>query len=136
MPYLHNIKCYCDEKRDSVSSFPEGREERPSIFMQEYAKDFYNSPAWKQCRKAYIKSVGGLCERCYKIGKIVPAEIVHHKVYITPQNINDPNITLAWSNLEALCRDCHGAEHGNIKRYTLDEAGRVIKSNDIPPDSL
>ena len=86
---------------------------------------FYKTDAWKNCRDAYAKSVGGLCEECYKRGKIVGGEIVHHKVHLSAQNINDPKITLNWDNLELLCRDCHGKEHGRTKRYKVDALGRV-----------
>jgi len=92
---------------------------------REFAQRFYKSKRWQKCRAAYIKSVGGLCERCLAKGLIVPATMVHHKIYISPQNINDPNITLNFDNLEALCNDCHAAEHGNMKRYEVDEFGRV-----------
>lgn len=47
-----------------------------------------------------------ICERCGET-----ARIVHHKIYITPKNINNPNITLDWNNLEALCIVCHNLEH-------------------------
>lgn len=95
--------------------------------MKPWAKAFYLSPQWRACRDGYVKSVGGLCERCYRKGLISPAEIVHHKVYITQQNINDQKITLNWDNLEALCRKCHEAEHRKgKKRYKVDSFGRVI----------
>ncbi|MCM3536584.1 HNH endonuclease [Priestia endophytica] len=74
--------------------------------MKEYAKKFYKSKAWYRCRQSYITSQHGLCERCKGVGKIV-----HHKTYITPQNINNPAITLSHSNLELLCQDCHNKEH-------------------------
>lgn len=73
---------------------------------KEYAKRFYNSKAWRTCRDSYFKSMYGLCERCGNGGKIV-----HHKVYITPDNIGDPSITLNWDNLELVCQDCHNKEH-------------------------
>ena len=61
-----------------------------------------------------------------KEGKINPAEEVHHIKFITPQNITDPNITLNYSNLVALCRECHKKRHGaRQRRYTIDEYGRV-----------
>ena len=47
-----------------------------------------------------------LCERCGDM-----ACIVHHKKHITPQNIDDVNITLNWDNLEALCQNCNNKEH-------------------------
>lgn len=96
-------------------------------------KQFYGSQQWKDCRAGYLKSVNYLCERCKKNGRIVPAEAVHHKIHITPANINDPNITLNWDNLEAVCRDCHSIEHNQsrgLRRYTVDEMGRVTIKND------
>ena len=101
--------------------------------MKPWAKEFYLSPQWRACRNAYMKKAGGLCERCQKKGLIVPAEIVHHKTYITQENIHDPKITLSWSNLEALCRECHEEEHrGHEKRWTVDKYGRITAA-DIPP---
>ena len=100
---------------------------------KEYAADFYNSRAWKNCRKSYAKSVGNLCERCLLKGLIEPADIVHHKVHINPDNINDPSVTLDWNNLECVCRKCHAELHGNQKRYKLDEFGRVKIFCEMPP---
>lgn len=101
--------------------------------MKEYAESFYKSNAWRQCRLSYLKSVGGLCERCYQKGLFVPAKIVHHKIYITPDNITDPSITFNFNNLEALCQDCHNKEHDamaqmtkSMKRYKVNEYGEVI----------
>ena len=102
--------------------------------MKEYAKQFYKSKAWQRCRESYLKKVGYLCERCLKKGLYVPAEIVHHKVYLDESNILDESFTLNFANLEALCRDCHAEEHDDQirkakglsdKRYTVDELGRV-----------
>ena len=94
--------------------------------MKEFAAKFYKSKRWQDCRRAYASSVGGLCERCLKRGLYSAGEIVHHKVPITPENIDDPNVTLRWDNLELLCRDCHGSEHrGFERRWKVDEAGRI-----------
>lgn len=93
--------------------------------MQPWAKAFYLTAPWKRCSKAYAKSVGGLCEECLKRGLIVPGRIVHHKIHLTPNNINDPTVTLNWNNLELLCDDCHAMQHTTKKRYTVDPYGRV-----------
>lgn len=93
--------------------------------MKEFATSFYKSKAWQRCRSAYAKSVGGLCEQCLKAGLVKPGVIVHHKVKLTPANINDPAVTLSWNNLELLCRDCHAKAHGMARRYKVDEMGRV-----------
>ena len=101
--------------------------------MKPYAKTFYKSVAWQQTRDAYAKSVGYLCECCLKKGIYNPGEIVHHKIHLTPENINRPEISLAWENLQLLCRDCHAKMHGNKKRYRIDKNGRVVGRNTGPP---
>lgn len=102
---------------------------------KEYAKEFYNSDAWKKTRKAYYKYARGICARCqeeFKTGKrrledMQPGRIVHHKKHITPGNINDPSITLSFDNLELLCDDHHNKHHkAKDKRYTFDKEGRII----------
>jgi 5-methylcytosine-specific restriction endonuclease McrA len=93
--------------------------------MKPYAEEFYKSKAWKQCREAYARSKGGLCEKCLKDGRYTAGEIVHHKVHLSPENITDPNVSLNWDNLELLCRLHHAEAHGREKRYKVDEAGRV-----------
>ena len=95
--------------------------------MKPYAAKFYKSQAWKNCRAAYVRKVGGLCEKCLSRGQYVPGDIVHHKTPITPDNIFDPQVTLSFDNLELLCRNCHAEEHGGRpKRYDIDQAtGRI-----------
>lgn len=74
--------------------------------MKDYARAFYLSRAWEQTRAAYMAYRHGICERCGR-----PARVVHHRRYISPENINDPSVTLDWANLEALCQECHNREH-------------------------
>ena len=96
--------------------------------VMEDTKGFYKTSAWLKCRDGYIKSVGGLCERCLKNNKIVPGYIVHHKIRLDGWNINDPSITLNWDNLEYLCIDCHNKEHFKDKaapRYKVRQDGSV-----------
>ena len=78
---------------------------------QDWAKPFYNSKKWIKCRELYKQEKNGLCERCLKRGIYNPGEEVHHKIWLTPQNINDPEITLSFNNLELLCASCHTYEH-------------------------
>lgn len=94
--------------------------------VRDFAKGFYASQAWEETRKAYKKSKGGLCERCLARGMYRAGVIVHHKEHLSPDNINDPDVTLGWGNLELLCRDCHGEVHRTVqRRYTVDAYGRV-----------
>ena len=91
---------------------------------QQFANAFYGSAAWKAARKAYWQRRGGLCERCLAKGIIKQGEQVHHKVELTPANINDPAVALNPDNLELLCRDCHAMHHG-ARRYRVDADGVV-----------
>lgn len=101
--------------------------------MKQYALPFYSSKAWQRCRENYAKSKGRLCEICLAKGKIVPSEIVHHKIPISVNNVDDPNITLNWDNLQCVCRECHAALHKSEKRYKIDELGRVIITEETAP---
>ena len=80
----------------------------------------------------FVKARGRMCERCLEKGLInsgtkkQPLE-VHHKVRLTPENINNPEITLNWDNLELLCHDCHEEERQRAaRRWRVDSEGRVL----------
>lgn len=98
--------------------------------MRTFQTNFYGSQAWKDCRAAYIKSVGGLCERCRSRGIITAGVVVHHKTHVNQDNVNDPNVTLNFDNLQLLCVQCHADVHAkNQKRYNVDKFGRVFARN-------
>ena len=88
---------------------------------KEFAKKFYRSKIWQQCRRTYIQHRvtidGGLCEVCHK----VPGYIVHHKVPLTPMNINNPEVSLSFNNLRFDCKECHDRE----------DAHRFIKGKEL-----
>lgn len=94
-------------------------------------QEFYHSRAWKRLSRAFLLSRNYICERCGK-----PAEIAHHKQYLTAQNMTDPDIALNPANLEALCMDCHNREHfgrggATAAGLVFDENGNIRKgSND------
>ena len=91
--------------------------------MKAWAKEFYEGQAWRQTRAAYLLSQQNICERCGDIAKVV-----HHRTYLTPQNIHNPELTLSWTNLEALCQECHNKEHHKNERqsrYEFDENGNI-----------
>jgi len=94
--------------------------------VKEWAKPFYKSKAWQDCRDAYFIFRHGLCERCGG-----PGLIVHHRIYLTPQNINDPNVSLNWENLELVCATCHQHEHfesdAMAEGLCFDEFGNLVR---------
>ena len=101
--------------------------------MKSWAESFYKGTNWQFVRDSYLSKVGGLCERCLKRDELVPADIVNHKIYLTPANINDPSVTLSFDNLEALCIKCHNQEHFAEKRenrFSFSDDGKIIP---LPP---
>jgi Restriction endonuclease len=93
--------------------------------VKPWARNFYKSKAWRQCRDAYFVSQYGICERCGGPGKIV-----HHKIWLIPENINDPAVSLNHENLELLCQDCHNKEHhespATAEGLKFDENGNLV----------
>ena len=101
-----------------------------------WARKLYGSSAWRDCRQGYAAYRGHLCERCLRRGILSHGEIVHHKIELTPDNIDNPNITLNWDNLELLCRFCHAEVHDQRKkcrRYSIGPDGEIII--ETPPDA-
>ena len=114
-----------------------------------FAKKFYSSKAWQDCRNAYAKKRNYLCEDCLRRGIYRPGEIVHHIIELDPVTIERPEIALDFNNLELLCRDCHARRHEqsggrwaevnrkrkekkiNEQRFIIDENGKVFEN--IPP---
>ena len=99
---------------------------------QEWAKAFYKSGAWLKCRAAYIAERiaidGGLCEEC----KEELGYIVHHKILLTPGNINDPEIALNHEHLKYDCKRCHDYEEAHFVnkddcRCRFDASGQPVE---------
>lgn len=103
--------------------------------MRAFAKAFYESPAWRKTRTYILKRDAGLCVRCG-----APGVIVHHKRELTPQNIDDPMISLNADNLETLCRACHAIAHGVkpplAEGLAFDEYGNVVEAALMPKPAV
>jgi 5-methylcytosine-specific restriction protein A len=85
----------CEEHRRVSADFSERRRE---------GKQFLNSVAWRRCR-AHKLSIAPWCELCEaRKDQPVPAVDVHH---ILPRH-TQPELSLTLSNLQSLCRRCHG----------------------------
>lgn len=105
---------------------------------KDWAKSFYRRKVWLGCRDGYIaervKIDGGLCEVCHE----KPGYIVHHKITLTPDNINDPDISLNYDLLSYECKDCHDKHEGHGignkgvgLLVVFDENGQPVPKN--PP---
>lgn len=99
--------------------------------MKEFARKFYQSKEWKQCRDTYIGerllTDGGLCERCHeKTG----AEL-HHIEHLSIFNIDNPHITLNPENLMWLCKDCHFEMHKEsiMKGFRYKKKLKILSEN-------
>ena len=104
---------------------------------KEFSDWFYHTQAWQKTRAAFIKYCGGYCQRCvaeYKAGlrdlkDVQPIQIVHHRIYLMPENINDPKVSLSFDNLEGLCAEHHNREHKSApRRYTFAADGSLVSS--------
>ena len=105
----------------------------------QFAKPFYRSRAWQDVRKVVWDRAHGLCERCMERGDVKPADVVHHKVPLTPDNMGDPDISLNPDRLMALCHDCHTEVHQELgigamngvkeeePRVGFDSEGNVVR---------
>ena len=101
---------------------------------QRFSKPFYNSKAWKGVRELAMIRDKGLCQA---EGCSNPAEEVHHIIHLTPNNINDANISLNLDNLTCLCRDCHFKQHkgerssgrkkDTLRTVRFDTEGNIIE---------
>jgi len=83
-------------------------------------KAVYNTSTWRKLRLLYL-SENPLCEKCIKKDKITPATQVHHIIPIDEGNSISEKKTLGynWDNLEALCEECHQAEHKKRHKVNL-----------------
>ena len=96
---------------------------------RQFARQFYSSKAWQDCRNEYMKRAHYLCEDCMRRGIYKPAKEVHHIEELTPENIYRPEVSLNFNNLIALCKECHKArhkEHDRGRRYVFGKNGEII----------
>lgn len=96
---------------------------------RDFARKFYSSVSWRQVREGYMRTQDFICEICG-----APADEVHHMIHLNPSNINDPEITLSFDNLQALCRQCHIDQHytGAVREdVRFDEFGNLIRINPL-----
>lgn len=99
------------------------------VMAKDFAKAFYSSKRWQDCRNEYAKSVHHLCENCLRKGIYRPGVIVHHIEELTPMNIHRPEVALNFDNLELLCRECHAEQHmerSKGRRYVFGDGGEII----------
>lgn len=84
--------------------------------MAKYAilKSFYASEKWQKFRLAIIAERGLRCEHCYKTVTKAGDLTLHHKIELTPENVNDVNISLNPENISVVHHDCHNKIHNRF----------------------
>jgi 5-methylcytosine-specific restriction endonuclease McrA len=92
-----------------------------------FSDKFYHSKAWKNVRHEVLRRDLFTCRDCHS-----RANEVHHIIELTPDNINDINISLNHDNLISLCHDCHtkitkGYTGDITDGYIFDDNGQVIQ---------
>lgn len=90
---------------------------------KEFARKLYNSKNWKNKRAEIFAANYGICQICEGVG----AE-VHHIKHLSPENIEDPEITLGSDNLILLCKECHFAQH-KAEAFKSNKRKRLINDN-------
>ena len=94
---------------------------------REFAKHIYNSQKWKKLRKYIYEKYHGCCAKCGGVKNLQ----VHHKIWLTPSNINDMDIVYGEDNLILLCHDCHALEH--LKKPSIEEGFRFNEFGELEP---
>lgn len=76
---------------------------------------FYCSVKWRRFRDTILAERGPVCAKCGKvIANPLDCELDHHPIELTPDNVNDPNVSLNPDNVQILCHACHDKKHGRF----------------------
>ncbi|WP_329757492.1 HNH endonuclease [Acidaminococcus intestini] len=95
---------------------------------RDFSKRFYDSKSWKDLARLSREKKHFICDKCGRPG----ATQVHHIIELTPDNINNPSISLNPRNLMLLCNDCHNRMHHRFEQgassrtYSYDSEGHVV----------
>ena len=93
--------CYCGGLLKAGQCDRCGRSKAKTQHKQTTAQRGYDHH-WRQLSERY-RTENPLCEDCTRAGKVRAADEVHHKVKVSKA----PERRLDWSNLMALCTECH-----------------------------
>ncbi len=83
---------------------------------------FYKTKEWERKRIVILKKDRYLCKECYRYGKVVEANTVHH---VIPLQVR-PDLKLNNKNLISLCEGCHEKMHNKFS-FELSKLGEEWK---------
>jgi predicted kinase len=72
---------------------------------------FYCSKPWRDLSYRLKIEAKGRCSRCGEVIEDFSQLIGHHKIELTEDNVDDPNISLNPIHIEIICFNCHNKEH-------------------------
>ena len=86
-----------------------GKNDNIPLWFRNWQQHFYKSSEWQNIRRKVIIRDKGIS--CVSGKKILPPDkmLVDHINKITPENYNDPNITLNMDNLQLMSLREHNA---------------------------
>lgn len=88
---------YCEQHQKAENKRYEKYDRDPAVRRK------YNK-LWRRIRQAYILRWPN-CQKCMELGKLVPAEEVHHIVPLSEGGTHN------FENLISLCKSCHSKIH-------------------------
>lgn len=89
-------------------------------------KSFYASSRWTKFRAAIIAERGMTCEKCGKLITTDRDAELDHIIELTPDNIQDVNITLNPTNVRLLHHACHNVVHNRFGGYNKGKQVYII----------
>lgn len=84
--------------------------------------NFYCRKPWRDLSYSLKIEANGKCNRCKESILDFKYLIAHHKVELTEDNVDEPNISLNPKLIEIICHQCHNKEHrrfGNKKNVYI-----------------
>ena len=80
--------------------------------------EFYTSRQWSEFRRQLILERGQVCEHCGQPILNPYDLILHHKIFLTEENVNDYEISLNPLHIQIVHHRCHNEIHERFGSYT------------------
>lgn len=112
----------CKDLAEPGSSYCAGHKPKPAP-KERHA--FYGTGRWRKFSEWY-RRMHPLCERCEAAGRLVIADMVHHRI-----PLDQGGAELDPDNVESLCWSCHNKAHGSKNHQageTRDRAATPTQS--------
>lgn len=88
------------EERRKRKRKRERKAKRKNRLLYAPGEVFYESKAWKRLRRQVLEKYGWKCMRCDAVDAVIQVD------HIEPRSLK-PELSLTFSNLQVLCRECN-----------------------------